>query len=184
MASGSRIHAIERATNMTWEQWLQYMDSIDARTLTHHQIASALLGKLDGHIDNIGWWAQAIAVTYEQHTGRRIPGQRPDGTFQTSVSKATTLDMTELMDRWTSFAKSHGSVTENIASPARVSGTDRRMTWRAKARDGSSIVVISEPKKGGRATLVVQCIGLQTSELNAEARANWSLIVDAFMSSL
>ena len=66
---------------------------VGARDLTHHEIATNVLELLDGTIDNPAWWAQSIAVTYEQAIGRRIPGQRPDGTFQMSVSKATSLDM-------------------------------------------------------------------------------------------
>ena len=44
----------------------------------------------------------------------------------------------------------------------RVSGTANRITWRTKGRDGTALMVISEPKKGGTASLVVQIIGTAT----------------------
>ena len=72
------------------------MASIGAEQLSHHEIASALITELDGKVDNLGWWAQATAVAYEQYVGRRVPGQRPDGTFQTSVSRSTSLGMEAL----------------------------------------------------------------------------------------
>ena len=184
MSTNSRIEPIERATNRTWDEWLKFMDKIDAKNLTHHEIASKLLDELSGKIDNIGWWAQSITVAYEQYIGRSIPGQRPDGTFQTSVSKATKLGMKELMDAWVAFAAKDKDVLALIEGEVRVSGTANRITWRTKASDGSSIVVISEPKKDGRAALVVQQMGLQTHELNLDAKAKWSLIVGHFLEML
>ena len=58
-----------------------------------------MLAELDGRVDNPAWWAQSVTVAYEQDSGRRFPGQRPKGTFQTSVSKSTQLGMAELMDK-------------------------------------------------------------------------------------
>lgn len=108
--TSARIEAIERATDRPWEDWLAYMASIDAHDLDHHAIATQLLTELEGMVDNIGWWAQATAVAYEQHSGRRVPGQQPDGTFRTSVSRSTPLDMSGLMDAWTAFAAADGRV--------------------------------------------------------------------------
>jgi hypothetical protein len=98
MATNARIKPVERATNRSWDAWLQFMDAIDARNLDHQQIALKVYEELDGTIEPLGWWTQAVTVAYEQYIGRRIPGQRPDGTFQTTVSRSTTLGMEELME--------------------------------------------------------------------------------------
>lgn len=184
MTKNSRIQAVERATNRTWDEWLQYMDGIDAKNLSHHEIATRLLEELDGKIDNLGWWAQSVTVAYEQYIGRRIPGQRPDGTFQTSVSKATKLGMQTLMDKWVEFAAEDQEVLDMIADDPRVSGTEKRITWRTKGHDGSSIRVTSEPKKDGTASIIVNHMELQTNELNLEAKAKWSSIVQRFVEGL
>jgi hypothetical protein len=184
MTKNSRIQAVERATNRTWDEWLQFMESIDAKNLTHHQIASKLIEELDGKIDNIGWWAQSTTVAYEQYIGHRVPGQRPDGTFQTSVSKATNLGMQDLMDKWTSFAAGDQDVLALVAGEVRVSGTDKRITWRTKAHDSSDIRITSEPKKDGTASIIVNQMGLQTNELNLEAKSKWSAIVQRFLEGL
>lgn len=184
MATNSRIQSVERATNRTWDEWLQYMETIDAKTLSHHEIATHLLDELDGTIDNHAWWAQSVTVAYEQYIGRRIPGQRSDGTFQTSVSKATQLAMQELMDKWVDFAENDAEVLALIAEEVRVSGTDKRITWRTKAEDGSSIRVTSEPKKNDTASIIVNLMGLETHELNIEAKSTWSTIVERFLDSL
>ena len=184
MATNSRIKAVERATNRSWDEWLQFMDGIGAKNLNHHEIATKVLEELEGKVDNLGWWAQSVTVAYEQYIGRRIPGQRPDGTFQTSVSKSTKLGMKELMDQWVTFADGDQEVHALIAADARVSGTEKRITWRTKARDGSEIRVTSEPKKDGTASIIAVQMGLQTNELNIEAQSKWSSILQRFLAGL
>jgi hypothetical protein len=182
MTKNARIEAVERATGRSWDEWLEYMSGIGADGLSHHEIAAALIQELDGKVDNLGWWAQATAVAYEQYVGRRVPGQRPDGTFQTSVSRSTSLDMAALMQAWTAFAATDEGILNLIAGDPRVSGTANRITWRAKARDGAAIVVISEPKKDGTASLVAQHNGAATLERNLEVKEIWAATLDRFAS--
>jgi hypothetical protein len=184
MAANSRIKTVERATNRMWDEWVRFMDSIDAKNLSHHEIATKVLEELDGKIENIGWWAQSVTVAYEQYIERRVPGQRPDGKFQTSVSKATMLGMKELMDKWVAFAAKDEAVLALVADEIRVSGTDKRITWRTKGHDGSSIRVTSEPKKGGTASIIVNHMELETEALNNEAKVTWSSIVQRFVEGL
>ena len=184
MATNSRIKPVERATRRTWDEWLRFMETIDAKNLDHKQIALKVYEELDGTIERLGWWTQAVTVAYEQYIGRRIPGQRPDGTFQTSVSKATTLGMEELMEEWTRFAAQDESVQGIVGGDVRVSGTDRRITWRAKAEDGSSVIVTSEPKKNGTASIVATQIGLPTLESNDQARDRWASVVERFLATV
>ena len=182
MATNPRIAPVERATHRTWDEWLRFMDGIGARDLDHKAIALRVYEELDGTIDRVGWWTQAVTVAYEQHIGRRVPGQRPDGTFQTSVSRATKFGMTELMDRWCAFAATDEAVRGIVVEDGlKVSGTERRITWRTKARDGSSVVVTSEPKRDGTASLVATQIGVPTLESNDEARARWTDVVTRFL---
>jgi hypothetical protein len=180
----SRIQAVERATGRSWEQWLAYMDRINAAELDHHAIATHLLTELDGQVDNLGWWAQATAVAYEHYIGRRIPGQQPDGTFRLSVSRATSLGMEALMDAWASFAATDRDVLGLIAAEPRVSGTDRRITWRVKGAAVTAITDISEPKPNGTASVVVQHGGLPSPGASAETKATWLAVVDRFTAGL
>ncbi len=182
MATNPRIEPVERATNRSWDEWLRFMDGIGARDLDHKGIALRVYEELDGTIERVGWWTQSVTVAYEQHIGRRVPGQRPDGTFQTSISRATPFGMAELMDRWCAFAAADETVRGIVVDGGlKVSGTERRTTWRTKARDGSSVVVTSEPKKDGTASLVATQMGLQTLELNEEARDRWAAVVTRFL---
>lgn len=115
-------------------------------------------------------WLQFVAA---------IGAEELDGTFQTSVSRSTALGMHELMESWTAFAARDETVRGIVVGSPRVSGTDRRTTWRTKAGDGSSVVT-SEPKRTGTASIVATQIGLPTPEANDEARQRWSAVVERF----
>ena len=74
---------VARATGRTREAWHELLDAAGATGWTHREIAAWLV---TGHgVD--GWWAQGLTVGYEQARGMRVPGQRPDGTFEATASK-------------------------------------------------------------------------------------------------
>ena len=182
--TNSKIAAIERATNRSWNDWLTYFDSIGAEQLDHHTIATHLLTELEGIVDNLGWWAQATSNAYEHHIGRRVPGQQPDGTFRLSVSKSTIFGMQRLIDEWTTFAAHDEAILALLAAEPRVSGTEKRITWRVKGADDTAITVISEPKANGSAALVVQHGGIASQQASVETKAVWTAAVTRFLNNL
>lgn len=184
MAKPANIEAIERATGRTWEYWLEVMDRIGARDMGHKDLAIKVQAELEDDLDNPGWWAQSVTVAYEQHVGRRAPGQAQDGTFQTSVSKSTPLGMEELMDRWIAFAAQDDEVLALISGEPRVSATTKRSNWRVKGSDGSGIQITSEPRKTGTASVIATLSGMQTFELSQEARATWTGIMERFVAGM
>ena len=115
---------------------------------------------------------------------RDLEAQAQDGTFQASVSKTTPLGMEELMERWTAFAAGDDEVLASFSGEPRTSGTDKRMHWRVKGKDGTGVQVTSEPKKTGAASLIVTLTGSQSFELSQEARATWAGIAERFVSGL
>ena len=179
----SRVESIERATGRTWSAWLEFMDRIGAHALDHARIAAAVEQDLQGVVDNPAWWAQGVTVAYEQHAGRRVPGQRPDGTFEFNVSKATRLDMHALMEAWVGFAAQDDEVLRFVAEEPRRSGTDKRLYWRGKAPDGSNVQVSSEPKKNGSASLVATQTGVASQERAEDAKVAWRAILERFIAS-
>lgn len=181
MGENKKIESIERATGKPWDEWLAFMDGIGARDLNHHEIATKVLEQLMDTTESPGWWAQSVTVAYEQYIGRRVPGQQPDGTFQTSVSRSTKLGMKQLMDAWTEFAAGDQEILDQIEGDVRTSGTEKRLSWRAKLQDHTSVIVVSEPKRDGPASIVVQHTGSQTQELNNDAKAKWLSIIERFL---
>ena len=74
---------VERATGRPREEWHELLDAAGATNWTHRDIAAWLVAEHGVE----GWWAQGLTVGYEQARGMRVPGQRPDGTFDANASK-------------------------------------------------------------------------------------------------
>lgn len=81
--------AIQDGTGRSWDQWVAAIDAGPGREATHTHIAAWV----EANSDVGPWWAQGVTVGYERLTGRRLPGQMPDGTF--SVSRSRTFATSE-----------------------------------------------------------------------------------------
>lgn len=82
--SDERVHD---ATGRSWNEWCDLIDAWPRHVEGHPAVAAHLIDDLG--LD--GWWAHAVTVGWERITGRRVPGQRADGTF--AVSKSATIDV-------------------------------------------------------------------------------------------
>lgn len=123
---------------------------------------------------NQHWWAQNIAIAYEQHVGIRIPGQSCDGDFQVSVSKTVqgTLDealakMVALMD---DVVELDGVPLE---APPSSSGTEKWRYWRCSFTDGGRVNVSIYAKSPEKCSLSLQHSKLGTKEDTERWRAVW-----------
>ncbi len=76
--------AVAKATGRDWDEWLDLLDGLGARQMTHKQIVGVLAteGKLSS-----GWWQQMVTVGYEQARGLRKVGQTADAGYQIGVQK-------------------------------------------------------------------------------------------------
>lgn len=74
--------ALRAATGRGRVEWHAVLDAAGAQGWDHAAIARHLV---EAHgVD--GWWAQGVTIGYEQARGLRVPGQRPDGSFEASAS--------------------------------------------------------------------------------------------------
>lgn len=73
---------VREATGQGRDHWFQLLDEAGARDWGHTRIAAFLADRGVG-----SWWSQSITVAFEQERGLRLPGQRPDGTFDAHASK-------------------------------------------------------------------------------------------------
>ncbi|WP_329037108.1 hypothetical protein OHT61_10310 [Streptomyces sp. NBC_00178] len=88
-ATGRRITgklsdgALRGATGRGWADWFDVLDAWDATRRTHAEIAAYL-----GTEHRMGgWYAQSVAVGYEQERGLREVGQSSSGDWNTSGSR-------------------------------------------------------------------------------------------------
>lgn len=175
MTKPVNIPAIEKATKTPWANWVEYLDKAGGRDLPHRAIADLAYAK-----SGDGWWSQSIAVAYEQHIGRRLPGQRSDGSFEASVSKTLAGTPTDLMELWT---RRFGGVkdfngTASTASPT-TSGTGKRAHWARNLDDGTRVNVDADTygKPAGKAGITITHTKLASSAEAERWKIYWKEIL-------
>lgn len=144
--------SIEQETGRSWPAWCEALDQRGARALSHPQIVEQV------HAEGVesGWWAQTITVAYEQAIGRRIPGQTSTGSFSAAVSRTLPGEPAAVLARWCAVVD--GMATFDGVAPRTApttAETPKRLYWRAKFADGSSVAVSFERKPGGKTMVAV-----------------------------
>ncbi|HJX78002.1 hypothetical protein [Glutamicibacter sp.] len=149
----SNIEAIIKATGKPWEQWVEQIESAGAKELSHKPLASMIYQLMPADLENPGWWAQSVAIAYEQHIGRRVPGQASDGSFKGSVSTTLNTDLEGALQSWVgSVAEFSEFIGAQLASEPAVSGSEKWRYWRAQFSDGSCVSV-NITMKGNKASV-------------------------------
>lgn len=85
--AGMRDDAIKEKTGCTWERWVYALDRHGAAAMPHREIAALVKEKYKVN----SWWSQTVTVGYERIKGRRVPGQKSDGSF--AFTKTRTFDI-------------------------------------------------------------------------------------------
>ncbi|WP_261624866.1 hypothetical protein [Nesterenkonia marinintestina] len=174
MVSAQNTGAVERATARPWAQWLSLLDEAGAARMGHAAIAELALEHMPEDLRNPGWWAQGVAIGYEQERGLRVPGQGSDGTFKTSVSRTVAEGPEEARGAWIRLmeqAPDHQGVA--VAGEPWTSDTEKRLYWRAKLDDGSKVSLSAEGKGEGRTLLTVTHEKLHGPEVIDGWKAHW-----------
>lgn len=173
--------AIERTTRRAWAQWVQVLDDAGADALPHREIVGIVYDHMPSDIDNPGWWAQSVAVAYEQHHGLRRPGESRAGEFQASVSKTYRGDMDAALQAWVQRVEgqdSFGGVP--LHGEPETSSSERWRYWRAALADGSRVAVTISDKPGGKSS-----VGVGHTKLSSpEEVERWKLIWRELLTSL
>ena len=84
--------AVKAKTGKDWKAWFKLLDKEKANKLLNKEIATLLYEK---HKLS-GWWAQMVAVGYEQAKGLRVQNQKHDGDFSVDISKVIDAPLKEL----------------------------------------------------------------------------------------
>ncbi|HSK28245.1 MAG TPA: hypothetical protein VK894_15145 [Jiangellales bacterium] len=79
-------------TGRGWDDWCDVIDAWPGHDDGHTAVAAYV--REEHRVD--GWWAQTVTVGWERITGRRLPYQRPDGTFTAGKSRTVAVDADEL----------------------------------------------------------------------------------------
>lgn len=165
--------AIGEATGIGWDDWQHWLDARRARDLDHGGIAALAAQRMSedaDQVENAPWWAQSVAVAYEQSIGRRVQGQRADGTFYVSVSRTLSCTRQDAMAAWENHVEGLTELAGRQQSgPPRSSSTPKRDYWRTSFTDGSRLQMAVEPR-GDRSQLTLTHEGLPSPEARESAR--------------
>lgn len=178
MAKPQNINAIEQATNIRWAEWKSWLDSRNACELPHQEIAEIVCAKIEKIVDNPGWWSQGITVAYEQEIGRRLPGQRSDGTFEMSVSKSVNEGRAQLFERCTQVLSIFRLLNDLEISNPRSSVTPVRSNWRCEFSDGSKTVWSVDVKTPEKSQLVIRQTNMKSTEEATLWKKFWTDFVE------
>ncbi|WP_053387896.1 hypothetical protein [Leucobacter japonicus] len=184
MTDGNRtraenVPAIERATGRDWGAWVALFEAQGAATLPHGEIAKIARAAVTDDLKNPDWWAQGIAIAYEQHAGLRVPGQSSTGTFRVSASRTLTLDRDAAIEAWTA---AHGDRTEHLGhapGDPRPSRTEKRSFWRFSLDGAGKVEISATPKGDDKVILAVSQDGLADGDRIEEWRAHWKALLAA-----
>lgn len=169
MTKPMNTEAIEAGTGASWGEWVKFLDGINARELTHKQIAEKVHERGATH-----WWAQTVAVAYEQHIGRRLPGQDDKGDFAVSVTKTFGSSMDATLDAWIKIVWGRTEFNDvPIKGVGEISKTDKWRYWRAVLGDNSHVVVTIYEKVPAKVGFTITHERLKSDEAVELWRAYW-----------
>lgn len=169
--------ALVKATGKKWKQWLDVFKKIKAKNLEHKEIASLLMHDYEVS----GWWAQSLTVRFEQETGKRIPGERPGGSFQVTVSATKDGDTDNVFDKWINKYAGYSSYNKiKIAGEPVTTITPKWRYWKIKLADTSKLAVNFAQKTTGKTLIQVNIDNLPGEEAVEKWRAYWKKELAAF----
>ena len=149
------------ATGRSRQYWRETLAEAGAATWAHPATASWLV--TEHGVD--GWWAQHITVDFEQHIGRRRPGQRADGSFEVSASRRIAGSQAE------AFAATVASVSTALDSqPVSVNSASKYVSARWKLDDGSAVTARVAPSVGEKTSVTLTFGGLAVEDSVPAAR--------------
>jgi len=175
----ANIASYERTSGRSWDDWVTLLDDAGARGLEHPAIVALAKEALEPlGLENVWWWAQGITIGYEQHIGRRLPGQRTDGTFSANASRTVAGSVDDALAAWCAVTDGLTSLVGQVVTQAPTTSASQRWRyWRCGLADGSKVVVSVNESAPGKARVAVGHEGLATPEAVTEAKAFWKRLL-------
>jgi len=166
--------SLRAATGRGWQQWYEVMDAAGADGWTHNRIAAWLVAE---HAVE-PWWAQGVTIAYEQERGIRVPGQRSDGSFGVTASKAVRADQPTALDA------AAAAVAQEWGQPASRSAGNRYPSLRWSLPGGERIELMVDPTANGRTRVSLGAENLPGPELTEQWRARLKQVLAAVAAGL
>jgi uncharacterized protein YndB with AHSA1/START domain len=163
--------AVKKATSRNWREWCALLDKAGARKKSHREIAELLSTRHRVAV----WWAQMVAVGYEQSRGLRAKHEKPEG-FEVSVSRTIAAPVALAFEAWKDPAireqwLPRTPLTVRKATPHK----SIRITW----ADGTTVAVNFWPKGALKCQVVPQHARLPDADRAERMKDFWSEKLEA-----
>jgi hypothetical protein len=159
-----------KATGKNWKQWMAVFKKINAKDLPHKEIASLL----ERDYEVSGWWAQSLTVRFEQETGKRIPGERSDGSFNVTVSGSLSGDVDTVFEKWTNKYASVSSFNKmKISGEPSTSVTPKWRYWKIRLADKSRLNINFAQKSEDKTLVQINHENLADTDELEKWRVYW-----------
>lgn len=171
------IPGIERATGREWAEWVRFFEDQEAAKLNHAEIARLARLAVPADLKNPDWWAQGIAIAYEQHAGLRVPGQASDGTFRVGASRSLPLGRDAAMEAWDAMTDGIAEHRGHAQGEPRRSRTEKRTFWRVNLEGAGRVEVSATQKNEISTALAISHEGLQDGAEIEAWRTHWKALL-------
>lgn len=163
--------AVVAATGRTWDAWLSLLDSHNATTLRHKEIAD-FLHKEQGVS---GWWAQSITGAYERARGLRQRYEMPDG-YKVSVSRVINVPLDTLYQAWNDPDKRQSWLGEDSYT---ITAATPNKSLRALKEDNTRISLLFYARGDDKSQVVVEHSKLSDAEDAEKRKVFWTTHLNA-----
>jgi hypothetical protein len=164
--SAASDEVLRTRTGRDWAEWFAILEAWGAAERSHPEIARWL--SAEHGVD--GWWAQELTVGYEMATGRRQPGQRPEG-FSATASKTMGVQVATLYRSWVDDDARRAWLPD---VPLRLRTATPHRTARFDVADGDTRLVMNFTDKGAaKSSVAMEHERLPDADAAAERKAFW-----------
>ncbi|MFZ2545391.1 MAG: hypothetical protein WAW80_05430 [Candidatus Saccharimonadales bacterium] len=116
-------------------------------------------------------------MAYEQHLGKRVPGQLANGLFEMAVSKTATTSRNALFQKAVKWFEKQSELNGSEPLKLRSSKTPMRSNWRCDFADGSKFSATVEDN-GEKSKLVLSHTSIPTKQKADEWKDFWRNTAD------
>jgi len=165
--AGMSDDALKAKTGCNWERWVRALDSVDAASWSHRDIAK----HVHERYEIPGWWAQTVTVGYERIKGLREIGQRRSGTFEANKSKTFAVPLARL---YRAFADKRLRRRWLPGTELTIRTSTRERSMRIAWHDGTSVEAHFTAKGDAKSQVAIQHVKLPSKAASTEMKEFWS----------
>lgn len=179
---------LKSKTGKTGDEWIAHLEAVAEKPIDAIEHKDMAQIACDTGITE--WWAQGVAVSIEQHIGRRVVGQTCRGTYAANASKTIPGEWLDTFEKFCTFMedKSNALLSPPTSEP-RITESEKWRYWKIDLADGSKVSVNCQAKPAKdpanpKVGFGVSHDNVGSMESREEYKAMWKELLAEFAASL